>query len=187
MRKNRIYFAVILLAALNPVNAEVVKSPDGRMEVNVYAENGRAYYSVTYDGLQMVCPSQLGLTLDFGDLTSGLKQTAVRTSEVDERYRLTRTKTAEARYHAGLMEVDFETADGLKMTVEVSAGNNDIGLRYHVPQQKGRCVAHVTSEATCYNFPDGTTSFLSPRTVPMSAWSRCQPSYMKKVILPTPR
>lgn len=176
LKKFVLSLAVAFLCAA-PVCADEVKSPDGKMLVQVYQDGGHPTYSVTYDGKAVILPSPLGLRADLGDLTQGFTQKGVRRSSKDERYTLSRSKTSAAHYEANLMEVDFETADGLKLTVEVSVANHDIGLRYRLPQQKGHMIARIESEVTGYRLPEQTRTYLCPKTKPMTGWARCQPSY----------
>ena len=90
---------IILLAALAnlPLFANdnaMVNSPDGKLEVSLGIRHGRPYYSVTYDGLKAINNSLLGLTTNEQDLTRDLSIKTTETSNIDERYKLDRSKTS---------------------------------------------------------------------------------------------
>ena len=78
--------AILLLMMMGHIAAMLaqnsVSSPDGRLTVTVYTEEGRAMYAVDYDGQRMVMPSRLGLTTDYADFTRGMTMGEVRTEDV---------------------------------------------------------------------------------------------------------
>lgn len=49
-----------------------ISSPDGRLVVVVSDNDGKATYSVTYDGEMFLDASPLGMKTNMADLTSGL-------------------------------------------------------------------------------------------------------------------
>ena len=53
---------MLLAAAVCSAQEAVVKSPDGRIVVSVGTDNGKAFYSVTFDGLTVLERSRLGFT-----------------------------------------------------------------------------------------------------------------------------
>lgn len=72
-------FACILLLLMGGMasfaNTHTIKSPDGKLLVNVEEADGKLTYSVNYEGKQLLQPSLLGLKSDVGDYTQGLKVT----------------------------------------------------------------------------------------------------------------
>ncbi|MBQ2096695.1 MAG: glycoside hydrolase family 97 N-terminal domain-containing protein, partial [Bacteroidales bacterium] len=63
---------ILALTATLAVNAQTVKSPDGRLAVNLKCENSRISYTASYDGKTVLESSQLGLITDVADFTQGL-------------------------------------------------------------------------------------------------------------------
>lgn len=175
-----------LLAALTsaPLFAEAeqveatVSSPDGRLVVNVQTLHDHLAYDVTYDGIQAIKNSSLGLTTNEEDLTRGLKLTHADISQIDEQYTLTRTKVSQVHYVANRMLCDFADANGQNLLqVELRVSNNDVALRYLLPKVGDTGSVRVTSEATSFCFPEGTTTFLTPQSDAMIGWKRTKPSY----------
>ena len=61
MKKIVLLFAAVCCAALVSAGERRIAGPDGRLEVVVSDDGGRATYSVTYDGEVFLKPSPLGL------------------------------------------------------------------------------------------------------------------------------
>ena len=163
---------IILLTALAslPLFANdnaMVNSPDGKLEVSLGIRHGRPYYSVTYDGLKAINNSLLGLTTNELDLTRDLSIKATETSNIDERYKLDRSKTSDVHYVANRLLATLATPQGQELQVEFRVSNNDVAFRYLLPKQGETGSVRVTSEATSFSFPDGTTTFLT-----LTVWPR---------------
>jgi len=173
---------IILLAALAslPLFANdnaIVNSPDGKLEVSLGIRHGRPYYSVTYDGLKAINNSLLGLTTNEQDLTRDLSIKTTETTNIDERYTLDRSKTSEVHYVANRLLATLATPQGQELQVEFRVSNNDVAFRYLLPKQGETGSVRVTSEATSFSFPDGTTTFLTSQSDAMIGWKRTKPSY----------
>ena len=71
MRKQLFITTTLCLLSFAGLMAQTlhVASPDGKLQVNIACEQGRASYSVNYDGKSMVTTSALGLKADIGDFT----------------------------------------------------------------------------------------------------------------------
>jgi len=156
-----------------------VASPNGQLVVAVSDDGGRATYSVTLGGQQVLLPSALGLTADFGDFTQGMTITGTKAEAVDKCYEMPQVKQSHMHYVATLLNVDFENARHQRLTVQFSVSDNDVAFRYLIPRQANDNPksAVVTSEATAFCFPDGTTTFLTPQSKAMVGWERTKPSY----------
>jgi hypothetical protein len=158
-----------------------VTSPDGRLVVNVSCNGGRAAYTAYYDGQQMLLPSALGLKTSIGDLTRDLKTVKSQLSTVNSPYTMRGTKASKADYKANSLTIDFENKDGIKMSILFQVSDNDIAFRYSLPRQKvGRKEMkrmRILSELSSFNFPEGTTTFISPQIGPESGWEQTKPSY----------
>ena len=177
----RHFFPTVMLlfaaggCALAGVNS--VSSPDGRLVVTVEEDGGRAYYSVKYDGKQMLGRSQLGLKANIGDFSTGLRERAVSKKQTDTTYTMRGTKASTVRYVANQMGIIYENAKKDLMTVTFNVSDNDVAFRYTFPQQGETACMVVESEATAFNLPQQATAFISPQSDPMIGWKRTKPSY----------
>ena len=172
--------ALLLMAPMAVFAREAtVTSPDGKLQVTINDEGGRATYAVTLDGQPMLLPSALGFKADFGDFTKDLKITNTTASQTDRCYEMRQVKKSHIHYEATLLTVSFENAQGQQMSMEFSVGNNDVAFRYLIPRQKGDNPksAVILEEATAFSLPEGTTTFLTPQSGEMVGWERTKPSY----------
>ena len=173
---------ILLLAAFTALpllandNASVC-SPDGKLEVRLNVQNGLPYYSVTFDGLKAINNSPLGLTTNEQDFTRDLSIKNAENSTIDERYTLNRSKKSDIHYVANRLLATLATSKGWELQVEFRVSNNDIAFRYLLPKQGETGSVRVTSEATSFSFPEGTTTFLTPQSDAMIGWKRTKPSY----------
>ena len=170
--------ACVALAGAQATDVNVT-SPDGKLVVSVACDNGQAAYCVSYDGKQLLTRSLLGLETNIGDFTRGLTLGDTRTTTIDRTYKMTRTKASTVLYVANQADIELTNADGYPMTVTFCVSNNDVAFRYSLPRGKNdnpKCVV-VKREATSFNFPQQTTTFLCPQSKTMVGWERTKPSY----------
>ena len=171
----------LLVACFCKAGDVVVTSPDGKMQVKVSDAGGRLYYSVTYDGQDMLLPSALGLKTSMGDLTRDLSITASKTAVVNEQYTMRGTKASTGNYNANALTISIKNKDGIAFDIRFQVSNNDIAFRYEMARQKWQKKdmkrVRILSEASSFNFPDGTTTFISPQIGPESGWEQTKPSY----------
>ncbi len=157
-----------------------ITSPNGKVVVNVYGENGQAAYTVDYDGKPMLTRSALGLNTSYGDFTKHLKLVMTEKQEsVPVKYTMTRTKRAEINHLATESTLSFvnEKQDTMRVVFHVS--DNAVAYRYTLvrPKADDPKAAIIYNEASGFNFPAYTTTFLSPQITPMTGWERTKPSY----------
>lgn len=161
--------------------AEDVKiaSPDGKVNVTVTDQGGIPTYMITYDGRVMLMPSRLGLKASIGDFTAGITIKGQKQNRIDQNYEMTRIKTSQVHYVATEAVIAMQNARGWPLTVTFRVSNNDVAFRYTLhrgPNDTPRC-ALVYSEASTFNFPQHTTTFICPQSKPMDGWERTKPSY----------
>ena len=169
----------LAVAAIGNAQEATVKSPDGKLTVNVATDNSKAYYTVTLDGQTMLERSQLGFTANYGDFANGLTMEKWDVKPEAFEYDMTRTKTSHVSVSRNCLTATFRNAKGLQMMVEFKVSNSDVAFRYHVlPDDTNHPLsAVILSEASAFRFPDGTTTFPSPQSGPMVGWEHTKPSY----------
>ena len=177
----RICYFVFLAFMTANVWAEDVKiaSPDGKVNVTVTDQGGIPTYMITYDGRVMLKPSRLGLKASIGDFTAGITIKGQKQSRIDQKYEMTRIKTSQVHYVATEAVIAMQNAQGWPLTVTFRVSNHDVAFRYTLhrgPNDTPRC-ALVYSEASAFNLPQHTTTFICPQSKPMDGWERTKPSY----------
>ncbi len=176
----RVTLLTMLLVAIGlQMKAEglLVKSPDGRLAVEVENVGGCVSYAVDYDEVRMIEPSALGVHANIGDFATGLTVKGHAVNVIKNTYKMRGTKASEVNYHANELSIDCENAKKQKMTIVFRVSNNDIAFRYTFPQQGETACMVVRGEATSFRLPTETTTFLSPQSDPMIGWKRTKPSY----------
>ncbi|MDR6513485.1 glycoside hydrolase family 97 protein [Chryseobacterium camelliae] len=180
MNKLFLKLSIILgMLFLNTVFAQVaeVSSPDGKLKLNVFSEDGKALYNVTFQGKTMLEKSPLGLVTNESDFSKNLKFTDSKKDPVSKTYTNEKIKKLEVNYKANALTVNFSNADQYNIGIEFQVSNNNIAFRYDIQPMKDRLSAVVQSEMTGYRFPSQTTTFLSPMMKPMTGFARTAPSY----------
>ena len=177
-----LFLSILLTSSVLAWAGDVsVSSPNNKLQVTISDAGGRLHYSATLDGQQMLMPSALGLKTSIGDFTRdmSIKNYEIRTKRYD--YQMRGTKASAASYQANCLLMDIQTKDGMKMGIVFQVSNHDIAFRYTLPRQnvgrKEMKRVRIMSELSSFNFPDGTTTFISPQIGPESGWEQTKPSY----------
>jgi len=186
--KTKILMAALAAASCIAVSAKdvSVSSPNGKLVVSITDNGGRASYAVNYDGKVFLNPSRLGVVADAGDFAGNLSIAGSTTAKIDEKYALSRSKTANVHYVANQLKVDMKNVKGHTMTVTFNVSDNDVAFRYSFPAFGGWNAMRIDSEATSFNVPSASTAFIAPQSDPCSAWCRTHPAYEEVYSLDAP-
>lgn len=172
---------VMLTATVPGIAAGAVQevvSPDGLTVVTVSDEGGTPTYSVRHDNVDFIKQSPLGLVTNIGDFSRDMKLTAAKSVErVRDSYSLRNIKKNHVDYEANRAVFTFGSDDKDAMDVIFEVSDNNVAFRYMVhPRGETRCCV-IEREATGFQMPDGTTTFLCPQSGPMGGFARTSPSY----------
>ena len=158
-----------------------VSSPNGQLVVTVSETDGNITYAATLNGQPVITPSALGLKTNIATFTENLSIFNFQSSIFNAQYQMRGTKASKANYHANQLTVDLQNKAGQRFSIIFQVSDHDIAFRYALPRQK---VGHkeykralVYEELTSFNFPDGTTTFISPQIGPETGWEQTKPSY----------
>ena len=158
-----------------------VSSPNGSLVVTVSDAEGKLSYTATLEGKQMLAPSALGLQTSLGDLTKELSIVNSQLSTVANSYSMRGTKASKVDYKANALTINLQNKDGVKFSILFQVSDNDIAYRYQMPRQTIRRREYkrvrILSEVSGFNFPEGTTTFISPQIGPETGWEQTKPSY----------
>jgi len=170
---------VISVLFLNTLSAQVaeVSSPDEKLKLNVFLENGNALYSVTFQGKTMLEKSPLGLITNESDFSKNLKFINSKKDVFAKTYSNEKIKKSKVDYNANVLTVNFKNTDQFDLGIEFQVSDNNIAFRYSIEPMKDRFSVVAQSEMTGYRFPSQTTTFLSPVMKPMTGFARTAPSY----------
>jgi len=177
MRRVLSFLSLAAVTALCGAEPLTVAGPDGRLVVTFDLDGGKPYYSVTYNGKTMLDPSPLGFDSNIGDFTSGLTVTKTADDKTSSSYTLNRSKVSNVEYKANTLNITLKNSKGQEMSIEFRVSDNDIAYRYNVPRQGDTGSIRIMKEASGFDFPSFTTTFITPQSDPMVGWKRTKPSY----------
>ncbi|WP_432709307.1 glycoside hydrolase family 97 catalytic domain-containing protein, partial [Pedobacter sp.] len=179
MLYKNVLFGVFLLFCFSTSYAQElsISSPDEKLTVKLSLEQGKLYYSVILGETVMLEKSPLGLLGKQADLSANLHLTGKTSRQIDETYSEPKIKKSTIRYQANELVAQLENGKNNKLEVVFRVSNNDIAFRYQVPQTGEPANMIIEKELSGYNFPVGTTTFLTPQASPMIGWMKTKPSY----------
>ena len=178
------FLALSMLLAAVGMNAQVasVASPDGKLKVNVDVKDGKPVYAVIYDGKQMLDDSPLGFVADNGDFSQNITFAGKKEAHLEFNYELDRSKVSNVHVDANQLVVTLKNERGWTYDVDFRVSNNDIAFRYSLPNYPSKhdgkkYSIRIMSEATGFDFPSQTTTFICPQSEAMIGWKGTKPSY----------
>ena len=163
-----------------------VCSPDSLLKVEISVDGGMPSYTVTYNGKVFLERSPLGFTADVGDFSRGMTLTGSKTRSINESYKLDRIKESNVKYAANELKVSLANKENKPVDVTFRVSDNDIALRYEMPRYGETGSIVIQNEATGFNFPSQTTTFLTPQSDAMIGWKRTKPSYEEEYTADAP-
>ena len=174
-----LFLATVLTCRANDIT---VKSPNGALSVTINNNGGKASYSVALNGKTILNQSALGLMTSLGDLTQGLTLADSRTSKVELHYDMKKTKASHSDYFANELTAVFKNNQKQVLEVTFRVSDNDVAFRYnisieHPDREPDLQRLLILSEASSFNFPDNTTTYLCPMAAPGILWAHARPSY----------
>lgn len=176
--KKVLFIAAMLLRISSFAQENVsIFSPDRQLKVNLTITDGKANYSVTYQGIKVLENSPLGLITSIGDFSKSLTLVKKEEKQIDKNYQQSRIKKSEVRYVANQLVCTVSNAEKKVMEITFNVSNNDIAFRYGLVPFKETANCIIEKELTGFSFPTQTTTFLTPQAPSGSGWMRTKPSY----------
>ena len=177
MNKHFLLCAFALSFSIVSAQQATVTGPDGNLKVDISVKGGKPLYTVSYKDKTILEDSPLGFVTSIGDFSTNISYVGQTTSTVSKTYVQDRIKQSVVNYNANELKITFANADKNPFDVVFRVSNNDIAFRYEMPQYGETASIVMKSEATGFDFPDNTTTFICPQSDPMIGWKRTKPSY----------
>ena len=177
MNKHLLLCAFALSFSIVSAQQATVTGPDGNLKVDISLKGGKPLYTVSYKDKTILEDSPLGFVTDIGDFSTNVSYVGQTTSIVSKTYVQDRIKQSVVNYNANELKITFANADKNPFDVVFRVSNNDIAFRYEMPQYGETASIVMKSEATGFDFPENTTTFICPQSDPMIGWKRTKPSY----------
>lgn len=171
-------FCMILALGFARAEDKKITSPDGKLVVTVFIENGSPFYSVNLSNKQFLEKSPLGINTNIGDFSSELTlNDTVAIKKITDSYSLPNIKKSRVDYEASEGVLTFSKSGRKVIDVIFRVSNNDVAFKYKVYQQRNPRSCIVKNETSGFVFPAGTTTFLTAQSKAMVGFARTMPSY----------
>ena len=173
--------------AQNPTDAEVLKSPDGNLELRfALNDKGAPTYSLTYGGKDVILPSEMGFEIrgkrlkdtfeqqcdkvyaEPESLHDGFKVTDVKRDSLDETWEPVWGEESHIRNHYNELAVTLEQGpvnkNGPKavMVIRFRLYDDGLGFRYEFPEQKRLKYFVIKDELTQFALAGDHTAWWIP-------------------------
>lgn len=168
-----------------------VSSPNNSLKLNFTLVDRKPVYSVEYDGVQMLDDSPLGFVASIGDYSAELSFVKSATAHVEYDYSVKTIKQSNVHVSANQLLVTLRNNQGNNFEVEFMVSDNDVAFRYRIPTVRDgkkvqKASIRIMKEATGFDLPKGTTTFLSPQSDAMIGWKGTKPSYEEEYVFDEP-
>lgn len=168
---------VVGLTGCNDQSKLHINSPDKNLSVSLSLdESGRAFYSITRNGEQVLKPSQLGVELNLQSFTDGLTLTDVDTGEVNDRYTMLHGKQRHIHYRATEKVYTLKNKQGDVLSIAFRVSNDGVAFQYRFPNTTKQLLV-VENEITRFAFEQTAKAWLQPIAVAQTGWANTNPSY----------
>ena len=163
---------------LSEENKQVVISPDKRISAYFsISDDKKAYYRIEFSGTEIIGQSKLGIIREDEDFSNGLSLESVSDIEkVKDDYEMLHGKRRHCSYTGNRRVFRLKNASGEKMDVIFHVSNDGVAFRYYFPG-KSNDIKKIKSEASSFNFPEGTKGWMQIMTDAKTGWNHDQPSY----------
>ncbi|MFL5731046.1 MAG: glycoside hydrolase family 97 protein [Cytophagaceae bacterium] len=163
MRKYFPIFVFYLLLSSSMVNAEVMKSPDGRIELEyMLGKENSPCYNVKFRGEQIIFSSPLGLSFSEGGLLSKyLEQISLAKTSGKDSYKMVAGKTSDITAEYNELTVSLQEKVNLKrkLTIIFRVYNEGVAIRYFIPAQAEIKNYEILKEHTIFDFREDHESW----------------------------
>lgn len=139
-----------------------IQSPTAQVSATITLDSaGRPSYVVNRAAASILQSSPLGITMagTGGNFTSALQFVSQSTRAIDETFSLFSGKSASSRNRATETTLTFRNSAGRTMQVIARAYDDGFAYRYAFP---GSGSAAITSEASGFRLPAGSTAWMQP-------------------------
>jgi len=166
----RIFFLLVMWFGFSPatfaqtLKNSTVKSPDGKIVLEVGLDQSKIYYKVSKEGKSILNPSFLGFDLKDGSLKDNLSVTNISHSKFDETWKQPWGEEIEVRNHYNEMKVLVKDNSKLarEFIIDFKVYDDGFGFRYEFPKQKNLNEFIIMDELTEFNFPEDHKTWSIP-------------------------
>ena len=152
-----------------------LKSPDGRLQLAVFTDQGKLYYTLAHDGKQVIGRSRLGLRFrDQKGFDENLTMRELARNSHDARWEQVWGERQFVRDRHEALVIEVKRADsGQHMRLQFRLFDEGLGFRYEVPKQARFASALITDEITQFALQGDADAWW----IPSREWNRYEYIY----------
>lgn len=166
----KVFCLFVMLIGFSPMtfaqtlNNSTVKSPDGKIVLEVGLDKSKIYYKVSKEGKSVLNPSFLGFDLKDGSLKDNLSVKNITHSKFDETWKQPWGEEIEVRNHYNEMKVLVKDNSKLsrEFIIDFKVYDDGFGFRYDFPKQKNLNEFVIMDELTEFSFPEDHKTWSIP-------------------------
>jgi alpha-glucosidase len=135
-------------------NHHTIASPDGKLAVSFFLEDGVPRYTVSKGDQTVIDTSRLGFRLhNMPDMDKGFELVEATTDSFQETWTQPWGEKKEIQNHYNQLAIQLRNpTKNLHLNVIFRAFNDGVGFRYEIPRQTSYSKVEITSEGTEFNF-----------------------------------
>lgn len=159
-------------------NGASLESPDGSVRVALeLTPAGELQYQVFHDGIAILEPSDLGMSLKDAQFSEGLTWSSVSAPKtIEDHYQMLHGKQRDIHTEVNEQTVKLRNPDGEEITVRLRAFDDGVAFRYEFPDNDG-ALQRFASERTSFDFPESATAWMQRMQVVNTGWESTNPAY----------
>lgn len=140
-----------------PAGAQMISAPDVDLQMYLWLEDGRPYYSIVFKDQEIVRASRIGLETSLGSLSKNFTGIRVISSDSgDSTWSPLVGEKAEIQDKYNAKTFQLEQSGGLSLAIEMRAYNTGVAFRYLLPDASDHGNYRITEEQTRFDFaPEG--------------------------------
>lgn len=137
------------------IDKNIVSSPDGKVQMNVFLVGSQLSYSVSHNGLVVVEPSPIKMTVDGKSITANVTLGDIDKYELNESYPWYGAHSKAVNHFKG-QKIEVRNNEDQKVyTLELRTFDDGAAFRLVVPGNEGE--KRTPDEATLFKIPSGST------------------------------
>ena len=141
------------------------KSPNGKLQVSFVLQKGKATYSLTRNGKEVIAPSSLGFTFkNMPELKGNLTVVGSSSRSINEKWEQPWGERRWITNSCGELVVKLREKSGLKRAINVTfrVFDDGMGFRYTFPKQPNIDSLIIASEETEFSLPTADKAWWTP-------------------------
>ena len=174
MKLIQLFVLLCFFCSLSRANEAVIQSPNGKYTMMVFDKDNYLWYSVNYEGKEVILPSLLGINGN-GEWKEGVTVRDSKIATINESWKPVYGERAVVKdhYNRSLIRLSHSGNPRRQLQLEVRAYDEGVAFRYCFT---GGEYLHITSEYTQYTLPEGTKAWYTARAqtpyqlLPLSGW-----------------